>query len=132
MRHPVAREVQNRAEKDGLGSRPSCGACHGASGHVQRDDHRDLPYAPAGRHDLVRTLQANKVSPAAVHALGHPRRERNVTASRPRSLLRVGPSPHPVADEIHRDCDPCKEERRDAPGSWVTAAMSARVREDAS
>ena len=46
MRHPVAREVEDWAEKEGLGSRPSCGARHGARGHVQRDDHVALPYAP--------------------------------------------------------------------------------------
>ena len=42
MRHPVAREVEDWAEKEGLGSRPSCGARHGARGHVQRDDHGAL------------------------------------------------------------------------------------------
>jgi hypothetical protein len=106
VRHPVAREVENWAEKDGLGSRPSRGACHGAGGHVQRDDHRDLPYAPPG----------GRTRPSA---------------SGPRSLLRVGPPTHPVADEIHRHCDPGEEERCDAPGRCVTAAMSARVCEDA-
>ena len=43
MRHPVAREVEDWAEKEGLGSRPSCGARHGARGRVQRDDHGAYP-----------------------------------------------------------------------------------------
>jgi hypothetical protein len=88
VRHPVAREVENRAEKDGLGSRPSRGACQGAGGHVQRDDHRDLPYVPADRHDLVRALQTRRRSPPrstswANLAAG----ETNVKASGPRHLF---------------------------------------------
>jgi hypothetical protein len=59
--------------------------------------------------------------------------ERKVTDSLGAAIpLRVGPPTHPVADEVQRHCDPGEEERCDAPGRCVTAAMSARVCEDAS
>jgi hypothetical protein len=99
---------------------------------VQRDDHRDLPYVPADRHDLLPTSRHEGLPPRSTSWANLAAGETNVTASGPRSLLCVGPPLHPVADEIHRDCDPCEEERCDAPGSCVTAAVSARVCEDAS